>query len=181
MPEWCEVLIPQPCGKCKYCVSGKPTLCIELQPFQPIGGGRNGGFAEYCRVSNAVLNQNVVKLPDDLSFEEGALIEPAEGALQWISLADPQPKEVAVVMGAGAIGLSIAQVLKSLVSKVIVCEISEKRLALAKELGADIIINPKKEDTLQRMVEITGKGRSYSGREGARVDLVMECSRAPNL
>jgi 2-desacetyl-2-hydroxyethyl bacteriochlorophyllide A dehydrogenase len=177
LPEWCEVLVPQPCGSCKYCITGRSHLCLELKP--PIGFGRNGGYAEYCRISNAELNQNVEKLPDKLDFKEGALVELVEGALQWVSLADPQPEEVVVVMGAGPIGLCVAQVIKNLGSKVIVCEISEKRLALAKELGADVIINPEKEDAVQRVLEITGKGRSYGGREGARADLVMECSGAP--
>jgi threonine dehydrogenase-like Zn-dependent dehydrogenase len=70
-------------------------------------------------------------------------------------------------------------VLKQFVSKVIVSEVSQKRLRLAKELGADVVIDATKEDPLQKVIELTGTGRSFSGKGGGCADIVMECSGVP--
>ena len=178
-PQWCPTATRRPCGKCRYCQSGQFYLCTELARHQQIGYGRNGGYAEYVRVANAVLNRTVFKLPDDLSFEDGAVLEPLQGAVRWVSLGEPGPDDVAVVLGAGAIGLCVMQVLKGIVSKVIVSEVSPKRLAVAAELGADMVINAREEDAVARAAELTGVGRSYSGRGGACADIVMECAGVP--
>jgi len=68
--------------------------------------------------------------------------------------------------------------LKNYVSRVIVCEVSPLRLRLARELGADVIIDASVEEPVQRVMDITGTGRSYSGKGGACADIVMECSGA---
>jgi threonine dehydrogenase-like Zn-dependent dehydrogenase len=81
-----------------------------------------------------------------------------------------------VVTGLGTIGLLVMQLLKQRVERVIVTDISEKRLQLARELGADVIINPLKEDPLKKVIELTGNGRSFSGRGGGCADIVIECS-----
>jgi threonine dehydrogenase-like Zn-dependent dehydrogenase len=81
-----------------------------------------------------------------------------------------------VVTGLGTIGLTVMQVLKLYVSKVIVSDVSEKRLKLAQELGADVVINAARENPLERVIEMTGTGRSFSGKGGGCVDIVMECS-----
>ena len=94
-------------------------------------------------------------------------------------MANPQPHETAVVTGLGAIGLSVMLVLKQYVSRVIVTEVSQKRLQLAKQLGADIAIDAAKEDPVQRVIELTGTGRSFSGKGGGCADIVMECSGVP--
>lgn len=94
-------------------------------------------------------------------------------------MANPKPHETAVVIGLGAIGLSVMLVLKQLVSKVIVSEVSQKRLKLAKELGADVVIDATREDPLQKVIELTGTGRSFSGKGGGCADIVMECSGVP--
>jgi threonine dehydrogenase-like Zn-dependent dehydrogenase len=144
-----------------------------------IGYGRNGGYAEYVLVPDAVLNNNIFKIPDSLSWEEATFIEPLWGAYRWVMLAGPQPYETGVVIGLGTIGLLVMQVLKQYLSKVIVSEVSQKRLRLAKELGADVAIDAAKENPLQKVIEITGTGRSFSGKGGGCADIVMECSGVP--
>jgi len=139
---------------------------------------RNGGYSEYVYVPDAMLNINVFKIPDSISWEEAAFVEPLWGAYRWVKMADPQPNDVAVVTGLGTIGLLVMEVLKNFVSQVIVSEISDKRLQLAKELGADVVINAAKEDPLQKVIELTGAGRTFSGKGGGRADIVMECSGA---
>jgi len=103
-------------------------------------------------------------------------VEPLWGAYRWVMLADPQPYDTAVVMGLGTIGLLVMEVLKNFVSKVIVTEVSQKRLQLAKELGADVAIDAAKDDPLKKVIELTGAGRSFSGKGGGCADIVMECS-----
>lgn len=174
--QWCPTVAHKPCGQCAPCKEGKFWLCVNMQRYMGQGYSRNGGFAEYMYVPDAVLDQNIFHLPDNLSWEEGALIEPLWGAYRWVAMADPQPHDVAVVTGLGTIGMLVMEVLKNYVSKVIVSELSEKRLQLAKDLGADELINPKKEDPLQKVVQLTGAGRSFSGKHGGCADIVMECT-----
>ncbi|MBM4447026.1 MAG: zinc-binding dehydrogenase [Chloroflexi bacterium] len=178
-PQWCTSITHKPCGECGYCKSGQFWMCDKIQRHMLIGYGRNGGFAEYVLVPDAVLNNNIFKIPDSLSWAEATFIEPLWGAYRWVMLAEPKPYETAVVMGLGTIGLLVMQVLKQYLSKVIVSEVSQKRLRLAKELGADIAIDAAKENPLQRVIEITGTGRSFSGKGGGCADIVMECSGVP--
>jgi len=103
-------------------------------------------------------------------------VEPLQGAFHWVSLAEPESRDTAVVLGAGTVGLLVMQLLKNYVSRVIVCEVSPLRLRLARELGADVIIDASVEEPVQRVMDITGTGRSYSGKGGACADIVMECS-----
>jgi threonine dehydrogenase-like Zn-dependent dehydrogenase len=167
-----------PCGKCDYCVSGKFYLCKEIRRYQDIGYSRNGGNAEYVAVWHAILNDNVYRLPDDISYDEGAALEPLAGVIRWVALAKPQAYDTAVVIGLGTIGLLTMQVLKSMVSRVIVCEKSQRRLQVARELGADVVIDVAHEDPVKKVAEVVGMGRSNAGRGGARADFVMECSGA---
>ena len=178
-PQWCPSIAQKPCGECNYCKSGQFWMCEKMQRHMLIGYGRNGAYAEYVLVPDAVLDNNVFKIPDSLSWEEAAIIEPLWGAYRWVMMANPQPYETAVVTGLGTIGLSVMLVLKQFVSKVIVSEVSQKRLRLAKELGADVVIDAAKEDPLQKVMEITGTGRSFSGKGGGCADIVMECSGVP--
>ena len=178
-PQWCPSIAHKPCGECAYCKSGRFWMCDKIQRHMLIGYGRNGAYAEYVLVPDAVLDNNIFKIPDSLSWEEAAIIEPLWGAYRWVMMANPQPHETAVVTGLGTIGLSVMLVLKQFVSKVIVSEVSQKRLRLAKELGADVIIDATKEDLLQKVIEITGTGRSFSGKGGGCADIVMECSGVP--
>lgn len=178
-PQWCPSVAQKPCGECNYCKSGRFWLCDSMQRRMLIGYGRNGAYAEYVLVPDAMLDNNIFKIPDSLSWEEAAIIEPLWGAYRWVMMANPEPHETAVVTGLGTIGLSVMLVLKQFVSKVIVSEVSQKRLQLAKELGADVVIDATKEDPLQKIIEITGTGRSFSGKGGGCADIVMECSGVP--
>ena len=175
-PQWCPAVAVKACGACDYCKSGRFWMCDSLQRRMLIGYGRNGAYAEYVLVPDAVLDNNIFKVPESLSWEEAAIIEPLWGAYRWVMMANPQPHETAVVTGLGTIGLSVMLVLKQFVSRVIVSEVSQKRLRLAKELGADVVIDATKEDPLQKVIEITGTGRSFSGKGGGCADIVMECS-----
>ena len=127
--------------------------------------GGYGGFVEYYAARGSM------KIPEDWSFEVGATVEPMGIGMGLAQKMDPQPGETVAVFGAGMIGQGAWQVFKALgASKTIVLDISNKRLAGAKELGADVIINPAEEDAVARVNEITS---------GLGVDNVCLCCTAP--
>jgi len=131
-----------------------------------IGGA--GAYAEYVGIPRVVLNWNIFPLPDDMSYEVGATIEPASVGVNAANRAEPKTDDVVVVLGAGMIGQGTWQAFKAMgVSKVIVSEIGKKRLEITKSLGADIVINAAEENPVEIINEIT------SG-EGA--DIVAECA-----
>jgi len=177
-PQWCPSLAHKPCGECDYCKSGKFWMCDKMQRHMLIGYSRNGGYAEFAMVPDAVVDRNVFKIPANISYEEASFFDPLSGAYKWVMLADPKPFETGVVTGLGTIGLTVMQVLKQYVSKVIVSDVSEKRLKLAQELGADVVINAAKTNPLEKVIELTGTGRSFSGKGGGCADIVEECSGA---
>lgn len=179
-PRYCEAVSGsrKPCGKCKYCQAGQWWLCEETLRYQGPGYSRNGGCAEYVVIWDAKLNENVFILPDSISYEEGVTLEPLTGCIRWVSFANPQPRDTAVVIGLGAIGLAAMQILQNTVSRVIVSEVSPRRLQAARELGAELVIDAANEDPVKKVIEWTGVGRSRSGRGGGRADFVMECSGA---
>ncbi len=178
-PQWCPSAGHKPCGECTRCKAGEWWLCEKNQRHMLMGYSRNGGYADYAYVPYAKLGYNVFKLPDNLSYSEGSFLDPVTGAYKWVNQAEPKPFETAVVTGLGTIGLSCMQVLKNMVSRVIVSDVSEKRLKLAQELGADVVINASREDPLKKVIELTGTGRSFAGKGGGCADILMECSGVP--
>jgi len=124
-----------PCGKCEACQKGKPAMCKN---YGFIGSRQNGAMAEYI----AVKAQNIVKLPDEVSYKEGAMVEPLSVALHGIERVNVKAGATALVFGAGTIGLLALQCLKAVgAGKVYVVDIIDKKLELAKKLGADDVIN----------------------------------------
>ncbi len=91
-----------PCGKCWYCKNGKPLLC---EHFGSHGHNINGGFAQYLKI----LAKNVVKLPDNLSFDEASVAEPVACAVEALDRANIKPGEEVIVSGMGPHGLILAQ------------------------------------------------------------------------
>ena len=142
------------CGECEFCKQGKYNLCKDVIFFAtpPV----DGVFQEYVAHEAALC----FKLPENVSTMEGALIEPLAVGLHAANQGGACLGQTAVVTGAGCIGLVSLLALKAKgVSKVIVVDIVEKRLQKALELGADVVINGKDEDTVKRIMEITeGKG-----------------------
>ena len=169
------------CGRCARCLEGHPLLC-ELQAGNVLGAGLPGSFAEYLRIPSARLGRSVFRLPDGVDWEMGATAEPLAVGLHVAWLAQPRPTETAVVLGLGPIGLATVQSLKiEGIGRVIGVDISPVRLALAERLGADIVVDASRENTVERLQELTGKGSSgYGGGSlGANADIVCECAGLP--
>jgi len=142
------------CGSCYYCKKDLPNLCGK---FKALGYELPGGFAEYMAVPKEMLyDGSVNKLPDNVTFDEAAIVEPFACALNGQELSRVSKGDVVVIVGAGPIGLmhiSIARAKKA--GKVILAEMSEQRLEMAKSFCPDICVNPGKEDLVKRVMDET--------------------------
>ncbi len=155
------------CGTCEKCTQGVWWEC----PEQGLPGyGMDGAMAEYVVLPNPILGALVFEMPENMSYEQAAVIEPMAIAGWAVEEAHIKPDQTVVVLGAGPIGLGALQFAKVDGAKVIVSEPSVKRAELAKKLGADLIINPKTTDPIEAVREFTS---------GIWADVVIECSGVP--
>lgn len=141
------------CGVCISCISGKYNLCDKLG-FHGLSGG-GGGFSEYTVVSECMAH----KIPDELSFEQGALVEPAAVSLHAVRNSKFKIGDKVAVFGAGTIGLLIIESLKIAgASEIYVVEISKTRGKKALELGATRVIDPTQDDPITLIRELSKDG-----------------------
>jgi L-iditol 2-dehydrogenase len=133
------------CGRCEYCLRGEVNLCENREVLGVSTGDfrRAGAFAEYVTVPEHILH----RLPESLSFNEAAMIEPLAVAVHAADLAQVPQGATALVVGAGMIGLLTLQALRVAgCSAVYIVDIDDSRLELAKQLGATGAINTKTSD-----------------------------------
>lgn len=138
------------CGKCYPCLRGARNLCVNRK--LP-GMGRPGAMAEYIAYPVEYLHP----CPESLDPAWGALAEPLVNGIHMMGLASEYTEPVMAVIGAGPIGLmgfQAAMAVKN--ARVLVSDINEGRLQIAKELGAQDILNPKKDDFVQRCLRFSG-------------------------
>ena len=159
------------CGRCYYCRHGLENLCTDQDIF---GYNRDGGFAEYLRVpASAVRAGNVFRLPDGVSYDEGALAEPLSCCVNGAEKSQVRPGQSVLVIGAGPIGLMHLQLaLAAGAGEVIVSEPSPHRRSLAAGLGATAVVNPGEQDLQATVKELTG---------GVGVDSVIMAIGLPQL
>lgn len=141
------------CNKCDYCKVGEMTVCDDYDYY---GSRIDGAMAEYI----SVREENVIKIPDNVCFEEAAMCDPVSVALHAANKANVMAGQTVAVFGLGAIGFVTIQWLQNLgCSKVIAVDVFDSKLELAKELGATLCINAKKEDPIKAIKKYTqGKG-----------------------
>ncbi|WP_417743193.1 2,3-butanediol dehydrogenase [Salipiger sp.] len=139
------------CGTCPACLEGKYNLCDSLG-FVGLSGG-HGGFAAHSVVPARMVH----KMPDDLSMEQGALVEPAAVALHAVRLSKIKAGDKAAVFGAGPIGLLVVEALRVAgASEIHVVEPSEVRRQKALDLGATSAIDPTESDAVDTIRAATG-------------------------
>lgn len=136
------------CGHCHFCKAGNYQICMNASYM---GFDVDGAFAEYI-VAPA---KNVFKIPDKVSFEEAAIMEPVALALHVMDFVQPKIGEVMAILGQGPVGLVQTQVARLCGMKVIAVEQREERLKLAKEFGADYVINPSERNLKDAVLDIT--------------------------
>ncbi len=153
------------CRSCVFCRAGRPNLCEDRCVLGVSCGDyrRDGAFAEYVAVPEHI----VFRVPDRVGFDEAAMVEPVSVAVHAVARANPALGDKALVVGAGMIGLLTIQALRSAgCGRIFAVDLAADRLRLAKELGADEIIQSGGgTDVPALMREMTG---------GLGADLVME-------
>jgi 2-desacetyl-2-hydroxyethyl bacteriochlorophyllide A dehydrogenase len=147
------------CTVCNHCRSGWSQLCQE-QPVLVYGNNAHGGHAKYLQVPAFTL----VPLLDELSFVTGAAIScgtgTAYGALRRIRLSG---NDTIAVFGQGPVGLSATQLASAMGARVIALDVSEERLARAKEFGAAETVNPRSNDPIGAIKDLThGYGAEFT-------------------
>ncbi len=116
-----------------------------------------GAMAEYVHVPFAALGRSIFPLPEELTYEDAASVEPLSISYFSVNRGQPKDKDIVAVIGLGVIGLYAVQVLKALgVEKVIAAGRRPARLNAAKLCGADLVIDAAAEDTLKTVMEATG-------------------------
>jgi (R,R)-butanediol dehydrogenase/meso-butanediol dehydrogenase/diacetyl reductase len=149
-----------PCGECYWCIRGEIGLCDKLF-LSAIRG--QGAFATYAKAKYVQL----YKLPDELTYEEGTMVEPTACALHAIRLSSVKVGDVVAVLGLGPIGLLVAQLAKISGAKAVYgTEISPSRIELAQNV-VDLVIHPKIANPVDRILDLTG---------GMGPDVVFECA-----
>jgi threonine 3-dehydrogenase len=152
------------CGHCLQCRTGHAHLCSRTRI---IGVDRDGAFADYI----AMPASNVMKL-DGIPMDVGAIMDPTGNAVHTVLEGGEVPGSTVFVLGCGPIGCFACGVAKAAgASLVIASDFNDMRLSLAAKMGADVILNPGRDDVLARIRELTG---------GDGVDLVCEMSGHPD-
>lgn len=139
------------CGKCYYCLRGLPTYCTR---GKFMGLTRDGFFAEKI----ALNTTNLIPVPDSVSDEEAAVVEPVALALHVLDALKPNVGDWAAIIGQGAIGLLMTQVARLKGCRVIAIDLEDYRLRLAEKYGAEFCVNAGREDAVKRVREITKRG-----------------------
>ena len=146
------------CGHCYLCAAGYNNLCNDFKAF---GISLDGGFAEYMKVTDkAIIGGNLVIIPGNLSFLEASLNEPFSCVYNAYESLKTGPIDNVLIIGAGAIGL-LHLILSKIAGakKVIVSDISDDRLKIAKKYGADVILNPSRVNLKEEVfINTDGKG-----------------------
>jgi len=146
------------CGQCYFCVHGEYHLCQNIA-YQYSAG--QGGFTPYFITAEKWVHQ----IPDSISYEEAALIEPLAVAVHAMRKAEVALGHNVAIFGAGGIGLFLLQVVRAAgANSIFVIDIQDHRLKLAQELGASWAINPEKEEALAKIFQETnglGVDRSF--------------------
>jgi threonine dehydrogenase-like Zn-dependent dehydrogenase len=154
------------CGKCLQCRTGFKNMCVD---WEHIGITCHGTFAEYLALPADLAH----KMPDDMDFADAAFMEPLSLVVRSLEKVKPMVGETAAILGPGSLGMFHLQAFKSAgASKVIMVGLEQdrKRFAIAKDLGADHIINISEQDPVEAIQEYT---------DGLGADIVVETASSP--
>jgi L-iditol 2-dehydrogenase len=163
-----------PCLNCFYCARKLYAQCPVYKRvgitagFEPAGGG----FAQYVRVMDWIVERGIERIPDGVSFERATLVEPLNTCLKAMVQCDPQPDEFVVVMGQGPIGLMFTMLANRAGARVAATDTIPERLEIARQCGAEFAWDP-------RHVNLTAEIKKRTEERGA--DLVIVAASVPGI
>jgi L-iditol 2-dehydrogenase len=150
-----------PCGDCFYCARKLYAQCPVYKKvgvtagFEPAGGG----FAQYVRVMDWIVERGVEKIPEGVSFDTAAFVEPVNTCVKAVVQCDPQPEDVVLVQGQGPIGLIFTMLLKLRGCTIVTTDTIATRLELSRQAGAHFALDPRTDDVQAKLKELTeGRG-----------------------
>jgi L-iditol 2-dehydrogenase len=150
-----------PCGDCYYCRQRTFAQCETYKKvgctagYEPSGGG----FAEYVRVMDWIVEKGTVRIPDGVSFEQACFVEPVNTCMKGIETLRLQPGETVLVMGQGPIGLILATLAKRAGARVITSDLHPARLTMAESFGLNLTIDASQADAVATVRGMTeGRG-----------------------
>jgi L-iditol 2-dehydrogenase len=150
-----------PCGECYYCRHKTFAQCETYKKvgctagFEPSGGG----FAEYVRVMDWIVNHGTVRIPDGISFEQACFVEPVNTCMKGIETLQLMPGESVLVIGQGPIGIMLSTLAKRSGATVVTSDLYPQRLTISKRFGLENGIDASRADTVKTVREQTeGRG-----------------------
>jgi L-iditol 2-dehydrogenase len=150
-----------PCRQCYYCRHKTFAQCPTYKKvgctagFEPSGGG----FAEYVRVTDWIVEQGTVKIPSGVSFEQACFVEPVNTCMKGIEALRLEPGETVLAIGQGPIGIILSVLARKAGATVITSDLYPERLRIAKSLGFEHIIDASQSDAVRAVRERTeGRG-----------------------
>lgn len=157
-----------PCGKCYFCRKGEYNLCENLEFL-------NGAYAEYINVPERIVDKNLIKIDDNLSFEKAAFCEPLSNVVHGIDKTDIKPGDTVGIVGIGTIGLMFCKLAKLKGARVIAAGRNPLKLKLAKEFGnADEVIDLTKYKNPDKIfLSLTEENKG--------LDVAIECVGLPEI
>lgn len=157
-----------PCGKCFYCKKQQYNLCENLDLL-------NGAYAEYITIPARIVEKNLLKIPEGLSYEKAAFCEPLANVVHGVERTDIKPGDTVGVFGIGPIGLMFARLAKLKGAKVIAAGRNPLKLQMAKEFSlADEVIDLKKYQHPEKIF------KSFT-EDGRGLDVAVECVGLPEI
>lgn len=142
-----------PCNECFYCRKGQPNLCENLL-------FNNGAYAEYIRIPGQIVRQNLLEIPDGVSFEDAALTEPLACVLRGIHETGIHAGDTVVVIGCGPIGLKFIRILSLRGVRVIAIGKRKSQMLVARRLGACATFDAAEiENPVAQVMDLTDGGR----------------------
>jgi L-iditol 2-dehydrogenase len=163
-----------PCLNCFYCERKLYAQCPVYKRigvtagFEPAGGG----FAQYVRIMDWIVERGVERIPEGISFERATLVEPLNTCLKAVVQCDPQPGDFVLVLGQGPIGLMFTMLCRRTGARVAATDTIPERLEMARNCGAEFAWNP-------HQVDLPEEVRRRTARRGA--DLVIAAASAPGI
>jgi 2-desacetyl-2-hydroxyethyl bacteriochlorophyllide A dehydrogenase len=147
----------QACGTCLQCRRGWANLCDNMAAIgSSMRNFKNGAMCEYM----ILIEKQLYKIPDNMSYNEGAMLDPVSNALHVLIRAQMEIGDTIAIIGTGVIGLLMVQIAKLIgAGKIIAIDASEWRLNMAKDFGADVLIDSRNSNTVDAiMAETNGRG-----------------------